>query len=426
MNKETLFRLKESLEALQPVLEGANDTPSTAFGVGDENKRRILSTSDTIEIRQKLSKLSTSELWSLFREQAVTGRDSGVNAEAWIRSGGKLAYDTANANPGMRKLLDSTAGTALVRQDLEPILYQLFIRAFPAWERFRKEPANGPIHAYDRQTSYGDAQFMTELGTVTDDTGAYERASSNIAIIGTRRGVSLKNQFATVQSGSGFNPEQLELQNGLLAIAHRMQKTIFQGNASVSSGTGANEDGAYDANGFDGLRQLLNGDNGNTPETVDPNGQTPEDMRSAFNDAAISTMQLAGNVSLIYIDPIAKGQFDVQQDPNVRYMSTTMEVAPGILTNAVNATPFGPLPLFVVPGDSIGEYTYSAETVSDAYLIDENSITLPYLGSEGITTVEIPPGLSGQLTHLYIMYGMWGLALKAPTFNNKVRIVRPT
>ena len=161
MNKETLYRLKEALEALQPVIEHANDAPSTAVGVGDENRRRILSTADTIEMRHMLAKLTTNELWALFTEQAVTGRDSGVNAEAWIRSGGKIAYDTANMNPGMRKLLDSSAGTALVRQDLEPILYQLFIRTFPAWERFRKEPANGPVHAYDRQTSYGDAQFMT-------------------------------------------------------------------------------------------------------------------------------------------------------------------------------------------------------------------------------------------------------------------------
>jgi hypothetical protein len=136
-------------------------------------------------------------------------------------------------------------------------------------------------------------------------------------------------------------------------------------------------------------------------------------------------MQLAGSPRIIYIDPIAKGQFDVQQDANVRYNLPLSEVAPGVMTNAAN-TANGALPLFVVPGDSIGEYTYSGNTVSDAYLLDESAISIPYLGSEGPTVLDIPPGISGQLTHLFIVFGMWSLAVKAEQFSNKIRIVRPT
>ena len=34
----------------------------------------------------------------------------------------------------------------------------------------------------------------------------------------------------------------------------------------------------------------------------------------------------------------------------------------------------------------------------------------------------IPIGISGQLTHMFIIFGMWGLAVKAPQFSNKVLV----
>lgn len=36
-----------------------------------------------------------------------------------------------------------TDGSALIRQDLEPTLYALFVKVFPAWERIAKGPSNG-------------------------------------------------------------------------------------------------------------------------------------------------------------------------------------------------------------------------------------------------------------------------------------------
>src|SRR3954470_7753858 len=47
---------------------------------------------------------------------------------------------------GLKKsILDATGGTTgnvLIRQDLEPTLYALFVKSFPAFDRLAKGPAN--------------------------------------------------------------------------------------------------------------------------------------------------------------------------------------------------------------------------------------------------------------------------------------------
>jgi len=419
-----LKKVQAALAELGSTLEQQNDNPNTQIlaqaGQGEQGHRKFLEPSDRLALRTELAKKSTPELLAMFGVQSRKA-GQGIPFEVWASAGGSPTMAAISQDPTLTKALDSSGASALIRQDLEPILYELYIRQFPAWTRIAKEPANGLVHAYDRLTSYGDAQFMTELGTVTDDTSTYERATTPISVIATRRGVTLKSQFAVQAGGMSFNPEQLELQGGLRSIAHKMQKTIFQGNASASGGSSSTEDGAYDANGFDGLRKLLN-----TVRAVDvdPTAGTPEDMREALNEAAITAMQNAGNVGIAFLDPVTKGQFDVQQDANVRYMNSFTDVAPGVLTNAVN-TVFGPTPLFTVPGDSIGSYTYSGNTVSDIYLMDESVWSVPYLGSDGPTVLDIPVGISGQLTRLFIIFGMWGHALKATQFCNKVRVQRP-
>jgi hypothetical protein len=421
LDYEALKRIQAALAELAPELEKRNDEPSTA-AVGalegaSASDKRFLDASDRFALAEVLHKKSTSELLAMFSIQARK-RGTGVPFDVWAATGGSPTMSAIASDPILTKALDTSGGAALIRQDLEPVMIELFIREFPAWERFRKEPANGLVHAYNRTTTFGDAQFMTELGTVTDDTSAYERATTPVSVLATRRGITLKAQFAALQGGAGFNPEQLELQGGLRAMAHKMQKTIFQGNATASGGSGATEDGAYDVNGFDGLRKILN--TGNAVD-VDPTGGSPEDIRAAVNAAAITAMQAAGRINIAYLDPLVKGTWDLQLDQNVRYMNSWTEIAVGAQVNAVN-TVFGPTPLYVVPGDSIGSYVRSGETVSDIYLLDEDTISLPYLGSAGPTVLDIPVGISGQLTHLFIIFGMWGLAVKAIAFSNKVRV----
>lgn len=417
MNEDFQTRLKAALEALEPSLDKAGAAP---VGPSDAAPDKTwLSWDEQQTLKRGLKKLNEQELWGAFSHQAVK-EGQGIPLSVWMQSNGGRTIDALMAqNPTVRKALDTTGGTALIRQDLEPLLYELYIREFPAWDRFPKEQANGLVHAYNRQTGFGDAQFMPELGTVTDDTAAYERATTPISILATRRGVTLKQIYATQAGGMSWSPEQLELRAGLRAIAHKMQKTIFQGNATVSSGTASTEDGEYDVNAFDGLRKILNTANA---VDVDPTGVTPENLRAAFNEAMITTSQDAGRPGVIYLDPEAMGQFDLQQDDLVRYIERR-DLTVGATVRAV-ATTMGDLPIFVVPGDSIGEYTYSGDTVSDAYMIDESAVSIPYLGSEGPTVLDIPMGVSGQLVRLFIIFGMWGLAVKAVQFHNKVRIVR--
>lgn len=426
---EELAEIRRSLEGLnaaptpvptEPVAptKGVEDGPTPQAG----GARQLMTLAQVTEMRDSIrykpngTVRSVPELHSLLSAQAAR-KDTGVPYDLWANAGGYQTQVALAQNPMLQKALDSSGATALIRQDLEPVLQELFIREFPAYERFGRVPANGLVHAYDQVTAFGGAVFMPELGTVTDDQSTYVRQTTNVAILATRRGVSFKGQFATVQSGSGFDPAALEMQGGLRAIAHELQKAIFQGNATNSGGTASTEDGLYDANAFTGLRSILNT---SRAQNVDPTAGTPENMRAAIDRACEQIVEQGGRASIIWCHPHEKISFDLQQDENVRYMNQFVDISVGVQTNAVN-TVFGPLPLAVVPGDSIGTYTSSVSR-RDMYVLDESSISLPYLGSEGPTVLEIPPGVAGQLTRLFIVFGMWGLAVRAIPFSNKVRV----
>lgn len=443
---QALKSLQETLERIAPQLEKLNaeadKAPAEATPVpepevakaaqGIENQtaaapsmhRTILSLEDQMEVRDALRNKSNNDLMKLFAHQAWQ-KDAGIPLDAWLHAGGRGRQDLFGngIDPDVQKLLDSSGAAPVIRQDLEPILYELFVREFPAFDMFPKEPANGLTHTYQQQTSFGDAEFMPELGTVTDDKAVYNRETTNIAILATRRGVSLKSQYATIQSGSGFNPEMMEMTAGLRAISHKMQKTIFGGHSTDSGGLSTNELGAYDANGFTGLRSILNTARAKWVDPYDA-GATAGDMRNRWNQACVEIMNISpGRPNVIFLNPIEKEKFDASQDQNVRYTNDLVNVGVGVNTNTVN-TIYGALPLFPVPGDSIGAYTATtpSEEVRDSYILDTSSMSLPYLGSEGITTLEIPVGVAGQLTKLYIFFGMWGMAVKAPSYSNKVRI----
>lgn len=412
-------------------LEALNATPHSApvvEGPGAEDSvRKLLSGDDIFAMQAELRKLATPHVYHAFSKQ-LRVRGTGVPLEAWLAAGGQGLIDAVAADPDLKKALDTTSGSALVRQDLEPFMYELFVRAFPAWDRFTKEPANGLVHTFTQQTSPGGAEFISELGTVVDDKGTYVRKTTNIAIIGTRRGVTLKQQFAALQSGSGFNPEQLEMRSALTAIAAKMQKTIFGGNANdtESGGTASTEAGEFDPDGFTGLRQLLNSDtDGSRVPNLDPGS---DDFIEFLDEACVPVGDDGGNVSAVYLSMRNKHIFDKQQDKNVRYTQELADISVGVRTQAFNS-PFGALPLIPVPGPSIGTYAGTGDasgwTVGDAYLLDEATITMPYLGSAAPTVIEIPIGVGGQLSRMFIVFGMWGLAEKALIFSNKVRVKQP-
>jgi hypothetical protein len=409
-----MSELNEKLQEVQKGLDTLGTAPHLVGRVADESIDVAEAYATQRELRKKFSKMSHNELGEALDIQAT--RESGKQASSDVLN--RLAV----ANPNIAKLLDASGGAALIRQDLEPILYALFVKRFPFFERIRKEPANGLVHAFNQQSAYGDAVFQTETGTVTDDTNTYARQTTNVAVLATRRGITLKSQFAITQGGApGQQGLSTELEGGVTAIANKLQKTLFQGNSTVTTGGGAGaatEFGAYDANGFDGLRKLLGTAAGTSQRT---NKGTAAYLKT-INENVASILNAGGNPSAILCSPTDYAGLVNEVTNLVRYNAPTQANAVMGLTLGSVVTAAGELPLLSVPGDSIGSYTLSSVDYRDMYVVDESVWSMPYLGSDSITTLEIPVGVNGSLSRLYIMYCMFGLANKAPQFNGKVRV----
>ena len=437
-----LTKLAESQEKIAGSLEKMNSAPLMENPVmggvqtveeqatpAQPQTRKYITPDERVLLGETVKNMSDSEIGMMVSSQ-VRKQGSGIPLETWLNSAGfsaQVAFDgiTQQLSPDIQKAIDTTSASALIRQDLEPLLYEVFVRIFPAFDRFTKEPANGLTHAWNQITQYGDAVFMPELGTVTDDKSTYVRKTTNVAILATRRGLSLKSKFAVIAGGMNYNPEMIELQGGLRSIAYRMQKTIFEGQATDSGGTADNELGLYDADAFTGLRSLLNdADVQNIDPATDPT--TTGNFRRVMNQAVLPIIQAGGRPTQIWSHPSEKITFDEQQDPNVRILASQQaNMGVGVMAEQVN-TIAGPIPWAIVPGDSISSYTatgtYSGNTVRDIYVLDEGSLSLPFLGTPGPTVLEIPIGISGQLTHLYIVFLMNGLALKVLPWHNKLRV----
>jgi hypothetical protein len=409
-----MSELNEKLQEVQKGLDTLGTAPHLVGRVADESIDVAEAYATQRELRKKFSKMSNNELGEALDIQAT--RESGKQASSDVLN--RLAV----ANPNIAKLLDASGGAALIRQDLEPILYALFVKRFPFFERIRKEPANGLVHAFNQQTAYGDAVFQTETGTVTDDTNTYARQTTNVAVLATRRGITLKSQFAITQGGApGQQGLSTELEGGVTAIAHKLQKTLFQGNATVTAGAGGlstAELGAYDANGFDGLRKLL----GTAAGTAQISNKGTAAYLKTINENVASILNAGGNPSAILCSPTDYAGLVNEVTNLVRYNAPTQAGNVMGLTLGSVVTAAGELPLLSVPGDSIGSYTLSSVDYRDMYVVDESVWSMPYLGSDSITTLEIPVGVNGSLSRLYIMYCMFGLASKAPQFNGKVRV----
>jgi hypothetical protein len=407
-----MSEINEKLQEVQKGLDALGTAPHLVGRVADENIDVAEAYATQRELRKKFTKMNRSELGEMLDIQAT--RETGKQASSDVLN--RLAV----ANPNIAKLLDASGGAALIRQDLEPILYALFVKKFPMFDRLRKEPANGLVHAFNQQSAYGDAVFQTETGTVTDDVNTYARQTTNVSVLATRRGITLKSQFAITQGGApGQQGLSTELEGGVTAIANKLQKTLFQGNSTVTSGAGAaTEFGAYDANGFDGLRKLL----GATAAQAQIANKGTASYLSVINNNVADILSAGGNPSAIALNPTDYAGLVNEVTNLVRYngASRSSEVAGLALGSVVTAA--GELPLLAIPGTAIGTYTYSSVAYRDMYVVDESVWSMPYLGSDSITTLEIPVGVNGSLSRLYIMYCMFGLANKAPQFNGKIRV----
>ena len=407
-----MSELNEKLQEVAKGLDTLGNAPHLVGRVADENLDVAEAYATQRELRKKFSKMSRAELGEALDIQAT--REAGKQASSDVLN--RLAV----ANPNIAKLLDASGGAALIRQDLEPILYALFVKKFPFFDRIRKEPANGLVHAFNQQSAYGDAVFQTETGTVTDDVNTYARQTTNVAVLATRRGITLKSQFAITQGGApGQQGLSTELEGGVTAIARKLQKTLFQGNADTTSGAGATTElGAYDANGFTGLRKLL----GAAAGTAQIANKGTAAYLKTINENVASILNAGGNPSAVLLHPTDYAGLVNEVTNLVRYGAPGQaDQVMGLSLGSV-VTAAGELPLLAVPGDSIGTYTLSSVDYRDMYVVDESVWSMPYLGSDSITTLEIPVGVNGALSRLYIMYCMFGLANKSPQFNGKVRV----
>ena len=396
-------------ETVKTVGDGLQQPYGTAYN--------FMSSDDNIYLQRRLNTLSWEEKGWVLQKQLAAGAGSGVPLQAWQANAMAEAARMAG-NTVVTKALDTSGGAALIRQDLDPMLVSLFVSIFPAWQRIHKVPANGVVHAWDQVTAYGadTSSFISELGTVVDKTGTYARQTTNIAVYGQRRGVSFKQQLAVQAGGMNWDSARLEIQNGLTQMAHDIQKTIFQGNATNSGGTASNELGLYDANAFTGLRYWFNSavTSATTAVNFSPYlTSSADNFVTAFNNGITNVANQVGvvpNVAYLRYDEL--GQLSNQQLSIQRTVDTTTQFIPGVEVPAVQ-TSAGKLPLIAIPGDAIGTYTastYSSKTVADLYLMNDQQLEVPYLGQPGPSVIEIPPGVSGQLTRLYIVWGMFGLA----------------
>jgi hypothetical protein len=451
MDLDTLAKGQEQLnERFDGLLASLNEAGALAptkqreadrivkSGVGDgidkavaTVEKRLFDDEELDVYRQSLKRFNNRELRSHLTKQAHK-QGTGVPLIEWLEKGGhtlQAGLEQMQANKldiDIAKAIDTSAFSAVVRQDLEPGMTELFVRRFPLFDWVPREPANGLIHAYRQQTSYGDADWIGELDTVTDSQGTYVRAFTNIGILATRRGVSLKALFAARQAGNTPNPEDLEQNSAVLAMASRYQKTMLYGNWQDPAGTINNERGPFDEDSFDGLRYHLNT---GRAVNVDPatNPDTTGSLRRAFDAAALEVTEAGGADLIAFGASPERITFNEQFDDKVMVIldQNARQITAGVRVPVVQ-TLEGMVPFYGVPGGFNSSYTatgtYSGNTVRDIYLLADTSISIPYLGSDGPTVIEIPVGANGQLTRLFIVFFMGGLAVKVPTFMNKIRV----
>ena len=152
--------VQDSLKEIKDLLESGKASPSAPLEGPDDrsnseptSRNRLMSRSEIYAVRDELRKRSTPELLAMFDMQLNDGAKRGVGIPygVWAGSGGGAAVNAAfNSDPEITKALDSTGGAALIRQDLEPVLYELFLRSVRQGTSQRSGPRLQPGHIVRR------------------------------------------------------------------------------------------------------------------------------------------------------------------------------------------------------------------------------------------------------------------------------------
>lgn len=333
------------------------------------------------------------------------------------------------------KALDSGGGSGgpLIRTDIEPLLREAYLRQFPALDVIQTEPANGLVHSYNVKTASGEAVTVSELGDLTAanaDSTFVRKANSNIAIIVSRRGISLKLQYASMQSGMSYGlggPENTEIVSALQAISRKNQALLLQGNFSTASKTLDDQEGVTDVNGFDGLRTLLKA--GGTSITM-----AGGDKLYDLIDRAVGQIMNAGGDVESILGLMSVGGKRLLNSELLQFLRRTNDDmnptnldmgGSGLMTVAETVARMKPVPASA-QNQGVGYYTLSSVATEDVFVCDPNGMSLAYLGSPNPVILELPVGFDNRLANVYIVFLMNGLVLFIDGFHRKIRISKQT
>jgi len=334
----------------------------------------------------------------------------------------------------MAKEFATRAGTSdttspIVAQRLDPKVMPVFVKDFPLYDLIEKELSNGLSHTFLQQTAFSASatpHTIAETGTVTDDSNAYVRKTTNIMQIALRRGVTLKAQYAGQASGDASKDlMSRELEGGLLTIARDAQTEILRYQESdPTSTTSTAPNGAFDVNGINGLRYTL--------ENLAPAENTAfVDIRTPWTDQrvlkAVRTVVNAiwdkgGRPDLIVCSSRGSEALFEDQVNLVRYIGEPNfhQITPGLRVRAIS-TDQGELPVVAVPGAALGTWINSTpSTYVDIFVLQTETLSLPYLGAPEPTVLRIPIGSDGQLRELAIPFILIGLAAMVPQYLGRV------
>jgi hypothetical protein len=337
-----------------------------------------------------------------------------------------------------KAVADSSAGSGgtLIQQGVEPVIYEEFVRVFPVYDLFEKEESNGLVHAWDVQTKYSQNTAdqpvtMSENAAANDDSNSYTQRTSNIGVFGTRRGASLKAMFAVRQgtAGAAFGDlSQRETDGGLMKIAHDVQAEMcrFQ-NTDNTSTTNTAANGLYDSNGFNGLRyhcqNLAPAGNSVQVNVAPGSGYDPakQAVLTELGAAADAITDALGMPVDFVLTGVAGRRYLINEQLPLRRHVDKAEVRPGLTLDTVELGS-GAVPIYVVPGDSIGSYIVGGKTYIDIYVGISNYLSIPWLGGPTPTVLDIPIGADGTLRKLRIPFLMVGLAIHSDVAIARVQV----
>jgi hypothetical protein len=332
---------------------------------------------------------------------------------------------------------DSISTSPITAQRLEPDVMPVFVRDYPFYDLIEKVPSNGIAHTFLQQTAPSQAttpHTIAETGTVTDDTNSYSRKTTNIALFAERRGVTIKAKFAGLQAGGPSTDLMArEIEGGLLTIARDAQNEMLSYTETYSSSGGATDpNGAYDANGLNGLRYIVY--NQAPPENsvivdVRTLGWTDQRVLTGIRQVVQAIYDKGGRPNLVVTSARGSNALFQDQMELVRYFDQSLtEITPGRSVRRVS-TDSGDLPVLVVPGGSgsfgslgIGTWTSAGATYQDIFVVQTDTLEIPYLGAPEPTVIRIPLAVDGTLRELAIPFALYGLAAKAPQYLGRVSL----